>query len=171
MPKPRKLATALASVFLLTLCACTPQQDSITSSEGMIIEPRVGLGSIKIGMPMDAVVDEFGPPRVKIGPTLGYPDLGFTVLPGEPNIVGAIMMGDSSGGSLVDAFKGKTQNGIGMGSTEQEILSIFGSPDPLTGPKAIAREEARQGLKTLRYQRLRLTLVLRERSLAHITLK
>ena len=83
------------------------------------------------------------------------------------------MMGDSGEGQLVDAFKGKTKEGIGMGTKRQEILDAFGEPEPSNSPAAslVAAEEAKSGFERLSYQSGRVTFTLKEGVLVHITLR
>ena len=95
----------------------------------MVIEPGVGMGSIKLGMPMDEVIEILGEPEIRTGSALQYLKGGFAILPGgDTETVGAIMIGDSGGGVLVDAFKCRTQTGIGMGATREKIIESLGEP-------------------------------------------
>ncbi len=122
---------------------------------------------------MEEVSTIIGKPDRMTGSAMEYLELGFAVLSGHGETVGAIMIGDSAGGDLSKAFKGKTSEGIGMGSSEQEIQDAFGEPAPaLTPPeKLMVVEGEKQGSKTLRYPDRSLTFVLRENRLVHITLR
>lgn len=137
----------------------------------MLIEPGVGVGPVKLGMKMEEVRKLFGEPDVRIANTMQYNKLGFAILPKKPTEVGAIMMGDSGGSFLVDAFKGETQDGIRMGSSRQAIVDVYGEPVRSPVDKFTVAEEAKQGVESLHYRDLGLRFVLKDGRLVHITLR
>ena len=88
----------------------------------------------------------------------------MAVLPSSKDgTVGAIMMGDTGGGQLVDRFTGVTAKGIGMKSKREQIIAAYGPPESAT-PTAGALEE-------LRYDSGRTQFTLRDGSIVHITLR
>ena len=139
----------------------------------MTIEPRLGVGPIKLGMPMDEVTAVLGDPEKRMGSSLLYLGLGFAIVPGRNNSVASIMVGDLDGGQPVEAFKGKTKGGLGLGASYQEIIEAYGEPESRDGPVAelTKREESRHGIKTLNYQSVNLTFTFREERLVSIWLQ
>jgi hypothetical protein len=67
-----------------------------------------------------------GPPSQKVGPTrsghsaLSYPG-GFTAVTDSNSFVVAVQIGPNS--------KGRTKEGIGIGSLKADVLRLFGTPD------------------------------------------
>ena len=159
--------------LILVLSGCGPSNEIKIVSSDLTIEPGIGLGPIKFGMPMDDVIPLLGEPDQMTGKVLHYQDLGIAVIPSRGTHVGALMMGDSSGGFLVDRFKGKTKNGIGMKATKEAIVSAFGSPEKDLSPaaKMLQREEAKQGYESLSYDSGSLKFVLKDKQLVHITIR
>jgi hypothetical protein len=130
----------------------------------MEVVPETGVGPIKFGMTMDEVKSALGQPDPTPGKAFQYSSLGLAVIPRtRDGKVGAIMMGDSGGGQLVERFKGVTTKGIGMNSTRQEIVAAYGQPESATVPA--------DGLEVLAYDSGRTQFVLRDGRVVHITLR
>jgi len=167
-----------------------PQVDTST----MMIEPGVGLGPIQLGMAAEEVKQILGEPDVQIGTALQYMQLGMAILPRRKDgKVGAIMIGDSEGGSLAEAFKGSTREGIAMGAERDAIVGAFGEPTPRQRPDAqmdprmleaflgdsglrpedldLKKLEARSGIERLEYPDTGMTFLLRDGKLVHITME
>ena len=130
----------------------------------MTIVPEVGVGPIKFGMTMDDVKNALGVPDPAPGKPLQYSSQGLAVLPNNADgTVGAIMMGDTGGGQLVEKFKGATKEGIKMKSTRQEIVTAYGQPE--------SAKDTADGLEELRYDSGRTQYKLKAGRVVHITLR
>ncbi len=157
----KKSLSLLALLGALSLVAsCSRSAPSVS----MKIIPGIGVGPIKFGMTMDEVKKTLGQPDPVAGKPLQYLSLGLSVIPSSKDgTVGAIMMGDTGGGQLVERFKGVTTNGIGMKSTRQEIVAAFGQPE--------SAKSTEDGLEDLGYDLGRTRFVLRGGRVVHITLR
>ena len=123
--KPFLYVLTLVSLQILVGCS-----DSGIATEGFEIKPGVGVGPITLGMKMDEVENYLGKPDRASRRAWEYLNEGMAIVPNRAgDAVGGILMGDTKGGKLARAFKGKTREGIGMGSTKSEILAAFGKPD------------------------------------------
>lgn len=120
----------------------------------MLIEPRLGVGNIRVGMTAEQIVAQLGEPGRRAANALEYPTLGLAVLPGLNGVVEVVMCGDVTGinGPFVAAFKGRTKEGIGMNSTRADVLKAFGEP--------AKDQKMKLGLESLAYPALGLTLTL-----------
>lgn len=129
----------------------------------MNVEPGVGVGPIKFGMSMEDVKKALGEPGRMTGRAQEYLALGLAVLPGRDGTVGAVMMGDTGGGTLSEAFKGSTKDGIGMGVNRDKIVAVLGQPE--------RSETAASDTERLHYDSGRTTYTLKSGMLVHIVLK
>ena len=152
----------LTLVSLLILVGCS---GSGIATEGFEIKPGVGVGPITLGMKMDEVENHLGKPDRTSGRALEYLNEGMAIVPTRAgDAVGGIRMGDAQGGKLARAFKGKTREGIGMGSTKSEVLATFGKPD---------NTKEQDGVEALTYDsgRSRSVYTFKDSKLVHIRLK
>lgn len=95
------------------------------------IVPGQSVGPVALGMPRAEVEQAFGPPqRVAFG-AWEYPTLGLAI-GFEKDRVSGISAGSGSCGDperlLEKAFAGQFAEGVGMGSTKQEVLAVLGEP-------------------------------------------
>src|SRR5581483_11446568 len=117
-----QFAASLAGVVLVTSCSEKANQQKGNETQPAtieeIIEPGVGVGKVRAKMSIDQVIAELGQPDNKTGHILNYTHLGFSVSPDKNGTVSLIMCGDPSsfGSPLVRSFRGRTKEGIGMGS-------------------------------------------------------
>jgi hypothetical protein len=156
------LVGAIAPAFLTA--SCSRSSSPTTTGTAMIVIPGVGVGPIKFGMTMDEVKKALGEPDRTPGKALQYLSLGLAVLGTSGSAsVGAIMMGDTGGGQLVDAFKGATKAGIRMKSTRQEVVAAYGQPE--------TARDVGGGLEELSYDSGRTKYSLKEGRLVHIALR
>jgi len=163
MSKPHQSASVLTLFVVLSLVtSCS--RTSTPAPVSLEIVPGTGVGPIKFGMTMDEVKKALGQPDRTPGKPLQYSSLGLAVLPSSKDgTVGAIMLGDTGGGQLVDRFTGATAKGIGMKSKRQQIVAAYGPPESAT-PTAAALEE-------LRYDSGRTQFTLRDGCVVHILLR
>jgi hypothetical protein len=103
------------------------------SSEGFVISPGEGCGPVKIGMKKDEVIKALGP--VEDGDdekTMMYKSLGLDISIKDGAV--ARIVGGKRGGTDWDSyfsrmFKGKSADGIGIGSVPQDVKRAWGKPD------------------------------------------
>lgn len=110
-------------------------QVSEVSSEDLLIRPGIGVGKIKLGMTIQQMKDILGKPDIAAtGISYMYRDLGIEIVAKDKVTISAIVCGNPSGKShpIVKAMekvcKFKTIEGIGIGSTADEVLKVFGEP-------------------------------------------
>lgn len=96
----------------------------------MTIEPMVGIGKVRFGMPLEKVKEILGQPQSTTGHIYEYFDSGFVILGTVDDRVDAVFCGDMSSpdSSMVTSFKYRTGKGIGMGSVNQDIFIAYGPP-------------------------------------------
>ena len=126
-------AIAATIVIVATNCSDSAKPGSsgrVSSDTPISIEPGVCVGKVRPGMTVDEVIAELGKPDSQTGGGLEYLRHGFAVSPGRDGTVRAVLCGDSSGinGPLVKAFTGRTKEGIGMGSSRVQVVSVYGEP-------------------------------------------
>ena len=123
---------ASAAVVLLLMAGCENKQkdESSTSNPPTVIEPGKSVGNIRTGMKIDQVRADLGEPDRTTPNALEYTRLGFAVMPGPDGTVAVVMCGDVTGynGPLVKRFTGRTKEGIGLGSTRDELIKAYGQP-------------------------------------------
>ena len=112
----------------------------------MTIEPMVGFGKVRFGMPLKKVKEILGQPQSTTGRIYEYFDSGFVILGTVDDRVDAVFCGDMSSpdSSMVKSFKYRTGKGIGMGSVNQDILVAYGPPSSVynrASPKNIVTLE------------------------------
>lgn len=160
-------APCLVMTLLMTLiCGCSdhsePKSPGRPSGEAPTIEPGVSIGKVHTNMTVEQVVAELGEPDNRTGQVLNYVRDGFSVIPNTRGIVGVVMCGDSEGinGPLVQAFKGRTKEGIGMNSLRQEVIQAYGEPTKI--------ETSEQGHEILRFKPIGLTFTLQDGRVHHM---
>jgi len=106
-----------------------------------------GMLGVRFGMTQKEVTSILGSPSEKLGLTAWqYHRLGFAVLFDEHGRVRSFLAGSNGcdpSQCLTRAFKGVTEKGIKMGSTEAEIVRAYGAP--------LTKETFSPDLVTLRY--------------------
>jgi hypothetical protein len=156
------LGKFIALAFSVTLVACSRSPAPASPVVSMEIVPGTGVGPVQLGMTMDEVKKSLGNPDSTPGKALQYSARGLAILPSSADgTVGAIMIGDTSGGPLVDKFTGATKEGIKMRSTRDEIVAAYGQPE--------SAKTTPDGLEELRYGKTQYQL--REGRLVHITVR
>jgi hypothetical protein len=154
--------SAMAALVSFVSCSKDPAP---SPNPPLVIEPNVSVGSVRAGMSMKQVIAELGEPQRRTAKALEYTRLGFAVLPNSSGVVQTIMCGDVTGvnGPLVQAFTGRTKEGIGMKSTREELLKAFGEPTQIqTFPG---------GMESLLYQPLGITFTLEGGKVHHIIVR
>ncbi|MBX3438975.1 MAG: hypothetical protein KF861_15900 [Planctomycetaceae bacterium] len=99
----------------------------------LTIVPGDGIGPVKFGMSREQIVALLGDPEFTLHESyLCYPSKGLQlVLAGrEPDMLGMIIVNPSDAASLTrNDFHGRTDKGIRMGSSKQEVRDAYGEPD------------------------------------------
>ncbi len=130
------LLLSLLTLCLAVLVGCGKKVDEDESRDEIIIEPLVGIGPVRFGMSKDQVIEHFGRPDKVMaeGTKLNYvasKGLGFTV-DSELGLQMIQCWSDNWPTKLpfaVTTFVGRTKEGIGIGSTREQIISAYGQPD------------------------------------------
>ncbi|HSU54004.1 MAG TPA: hypothetical protein VLT36_08115 [Candidatus Dormibacteraeota bacterium] len=168
--KPRISTGALcASLVASTLCSisCSDRADHPQNNSGVpfAIEPNVAVGPVHAGMRVQELVAKLGEPERRTANSLEYTRRGFAVMPGPDGTVHVIMCGDVTGisGPLVKAFTGRTKEGIGLGSTREDLVKTYGEPT--------SSERFRGGTESIRYDPLGITFTLEAGKIYHMIIR
>jgi hypothetical protein len=171
MKAGRMTIGAVVLTALLAIGSGCSQNGSETASgiagtnSTLLIEPNIAVGPVRAGMSVAQVITELGAPQRRTSNSLEYTHLGLAVMPGADDKVQVVMCGDVTGvnGPFAKAFTGRTKEGIGMYSTREEILRVFGEPT--------ADEKMRGGLESLQYEALGMTYTLEAGKVHHIIVR
>ncbi len=144
-----------------------PGDAAALAADQTLIKFGQGYGRIRFGMTREELVAAVGEPQRKVGLAYEYLDLGFAVLLDDQGQVGCIMCGDAnpSGSPLVKRFKGQTPEGIGMGSSPEEVTQAYGEPDS----RSLNPYDLR-GVSTTKYRTLGVDLIFCDNKLVHIVI-
>jgi RNA polymerase sigma factor (sigma-70 family) len=140
--------------------------DHDSSNDALLIVPGVSVGKVRAGMTVQQVMAELGQPDRKTGRRLHYVRQGFSVLPrDDSDAVLAIFCGDTLGidGPMAKAFKGRTKEGIGMGSNRADIIRAFGEPNE--------DQNLQPNQELLKYTGLKMSLGLNRGKVVHINIE
>jgi hypothetical protein len=168
------LLLSLIMVSLSVLVGCGKKVDEEETTEELIIEPLVGFESVQFGMSKDEIIEHFGQPdklttRTE-GTKLNYvasKGLGFEV-DSELGLAKIQCWSKSWPEKLpfrVANFIGKTKEGIGIGSTREQIISAYGQPDR-TGT-----DDNKGIIETLFYDELRIRFPIWQGKVISMTLE
>lgn len=112
-------------------------QPTEESSEDLLIRPGIGVGKIQFGMTVQQMKDILGKPDVAAtGISYMYSALGIEIVAKDKVAISAILCGRNPSDrevlpmfkAMEEACKFKTVEGIGIGSTEDQVLKAFGEP-------------------------------------------
>jgi len=131
----------------------------------MVIEPNLAVGAIRAGMTVNEIATKLGQPQRRTANSLEYTDLGLAVMPGPDGVVKVVMCGDVMGLNRPFAahFSGRTQEGIGLGSTREEVVRAFGQPTE--------SEKLRGSIESLKYASLGITFSLEGGKVYHLIVR
>ncbi|MBW8017798.1 MAG: hypothetical protein FVQ82_16620 [Planctomycetes bacterium] len=123
-------------------------QGGDVSSEYLLIRPGIGVGKIKFGMTVKQMKDILGKPDVAAtGVSYIYSSLGIEIVARDEVVVSDIYCGNPHGKTeplvkaMEKACKFKTAEGLGIGSTESEIVEVFGEPSKRKGNQLIYKNK------------------------------
>ncbi len=130
----------------------------------------IGIGKLRFGMSIDEMKAILGEPQRTTGyAAYEYLDQGFAVVAArnDPTVL-RILCGAmaESGNMLVERFKYRTAEGIGMRSSKGEIVKAYGPPD-----EERHVDEGDLNIIELNYKVLGAVLVLRDDQVVYITLR
>jgi hypothetical protein len=140
-----KIICVVAAICTFLFVGCGKEQQSGTATqkqgevgketqapkgENLIIKPLEGVGALKFGMSRTEMEKILGPPERLNGMTCEYLSKGMAVMGSRSTAVAVILFGDANSpqSPLVQACKYKTDKGIGMGSTYDEMVKAYGTP-------------------------------------------
>ena len=130
----------------------THTRQSSVDINNLIVTPGVGIGPVRFGMTKDEVIKLLGKPDVARGSNLIYLSKGFEFMVMEPGGVRTISCcakqcyGGSMQAKNADDFRGATDKGIRIGSTESQVIAAYGNPT--------RRGKGLRGGPSLRYKNL-----------------
>ena len=113
----------------LTKLFPVPQEEVLLSPE---VYPTVGLGPVRFGMNKDEVISLLGKPDSikEDGTVLAYFSSGFTVyISPQRGVISYLCYTQAALAVQVREFTGKTSDGVGIGSSLEELTDAFGIPD------------------------------------------
>lgn len=126
------VAVITATTVVLAAGDHTPPGATVadTPDSTLLIVPGVSVGKVKAGMNEIEVAAALGAPEKMQGDVMIYDQhLGLSVVCNRQKIVGAVFCGDSLPEYPgVKIFKGRTKEGIGMGSSRDDLIKAFGKP-------------------------------------------
>jgi hypothetical protein len=138
-------ALLLAAVLLAGGCSKQSTHVSWSSSQSILVEPGMAIGSVHSGTTIQQVLAEIGQPdqtivsaSPEINGALIYTNIGLSVIPSGNGVVHSV--------GVRTPFVGRTKEGIGIGSSRADIVKAYGEP---TASKPI-----RSDVEVLRYEAL-----------------
>jgi len=129
-----------------------------SADTSFVIKPLGGIGKVRFGMTIEQAKQILGEPQRMTGRACEYLNSGFAIVPERDGTVAAIMCGDASvpDSPLIKNCKCRTDKGIGMGSSRQDVVSAYGQPSSAQQFPGI------DGLVMLRYDKLNANFLLRD---------
>ena len=123
-------ALLVIGVLLASLLSgCSKQQAHgvVSSSDSMLIEPGVSIGPVHSGMTTKQVIAKLGVPvKVRDG-ILMYRNL--SVFLAQDGLVGHVFYFEpSTNRPFTEVITAHTKEGIGIGSSRDEVISAYGEP-------------------------------------------
>lgn len=144
------LGSLIVGLLALGLWQLTKKEVPATD-DALVLHPDQGVGPVRFGMSRQEVEKLLGPPSKEFKWLYyWYPQRGLTIYFG-PEGVKVIICSSSQVTADPEArdFAGKTPEGIGIGSTENDIIRVYGHPK---------RRKESKGTIDLEYDQLYFTL-------------
>jgi hypothetical protein len=94
--------------------------------EGAALEPGVGFGGLRLGMRQAEVEDRIGPPERRTGNAWEYPACGYALVFDAGGQLAVLLGGGHP--LLNERFRSRSDEGLGIGSTREEIVRALGTP-------------------------------------------
>jgi len=137
----------MSTTFLITGCkqkqqaqdapdeSISPETQAEESGNDLLIQPGIGVGKVTFGMTVAEMKDILGKPDVEAtGISYLYSSLGIEIIAIDKATIDRIYCGNPENEKapritvLEQACKFKTAEGIGIGSTEDQIIEAYGEP-------------------------------------------
>lgn len=138
------------------------------------VQPGAGVGDLRLGMSLPEVERKAGLPRIKKwlndGISYSYPSSGINVFAsGDPMRVSRITAGSgfAEKNQWMREFWGKTREGIGIGSTREQILRVYGLPE---AGNVLLDYKPRIDEGSLVYRRLGIAFLMHENKVIRMTI-
>jgi 5-deoxy-D-glucuronate isomerase len=170
MKKKRKiLLSGLLMLCSVAWIGCGKKASEDEPHDELVIEPLVGIGSIRFGMSKDQIIEHFGQPdkifegqvtKLNYVPSRG---LNFAV-DAERGLQEIGCWSEGMLPSRVTTFTDTTKEGIGIGASEEEIVAAYGQPDRTS-------MDSRGIIQNLHYDKLRARFSLEEGKLISMVLE
>jgi hypothetical protein len=145
-----------------------PEEGPATGRGPLEIVPLAGLGPVEFGMKKDQVIAAFGQPDRMEGQGIAMYYLESKgvhfILDFRRGVKEINCWSDRHPLAMPEmtTFAGKTDKGIGMGDTRDQVVAAYGEP---------ARTETRGSMEILHYEDLRTKFALEKGSLVNITFR
>ena len=162
--------SAAVAISLLSSCASSQSPEaweeriraSARSNPPLLVVPGQSVGNIFLGMTRSDVRGILGPRRGDQAPW-EYLTRGYALIFSDDGVA-AILGGAGCppDSALVDAFKGRTAEGLGMGSSRAQILAAFGEPQ---------RDRRSGDAEYLTYSRIGIEFSLWRGTVSHMTIR
>ena len=122
-------------------------QPTNEASHDLLIRPGIGVGKVQFGMTVQQMKDVLGKPDVaSTGISYMYTSLGIEIV-ARDDVVSHIYCGNPHGKSLPivktmeESCKFKTAEGLGIDSTESQIVKAFGQPTKRKGNQLFYKDK------------------------------
>jgi hypothetical protein len=140
---------------LLFIGGCS-KKPHLSSSASIVIQPGVSFGSVRNNATMQDVINALGEPDERNERQLKYFNLGL-LIDIKSNVVHIIScVGVDAKDSPFKTFAGHTPDGIGIGSSKEDIVRAYGEPT------AVESDPKTPDIEVLRYKSLGLFFMLRD---------
>jgi len=109
----------------------TVDTDTADSPESIValIQPGIGVGRVKFGMSFSELKDVLGTPDFDVrGTAHVYSDLGIQILIRDDKVISVICLQHYPDVPEFKSCEYQTAEGIGIGSTEADILAVYNEP-------------------------------------------
>lgn len=163
------LLLGLLTLYVAASSGCGKKAADDEPRDALILEPLVGIGPVQFGMSQDQVIEHFGQPdKISPGETtkLSYvPSKGLSfAIDSQLGLREISCWSEGMLPSRVTTFAGRTEEGIGIGATQEEIVAVYGQPDRTT-------TDSRGGIQNLHYDKLSAKFSLKEGKLMSMILE
>lgn len=139
-------------------CAETANEGCQRALRGGRLEVGVGFGGLRIGMSRSEVEGLIGPPERRMGDAWEYLSCGFALSFTTEGRLAALLGGGHP--EINDRFTVRSAEGLGIGSTREELVEVFGEPS----------EVSSEG-QMLHYSAQGMTWTLTEDRVTHVTIR
>lgn len=127
---------AISCLIFFPITGCSNKTNTPTiSTTDWLIEPGIGIGTIKFGTTLDEVSTHFGSPSQSSSSIYEYPELGIAFIATRSGELAALMIGCSTcdtSNTMIANCPFMTNNEIRLLASEDDIKAAYGSPDKRT---------------------------------------